>query len=196
MNAGMFSSQFCHSPPSPCRNSSGGRRRRRVSITLTRRPEDHLGPRQRRPVDRRPGRVVAVGVRRVRLRADERVGGERAYLPDEPRHAATVPAAVRLAIDIDSTLHPYWDQLAEIAQRRFGVELPVRDASSRGRSTALEPEQLKACVEETHTRRARARRPSRTPAPWRRSRAGTSRATSSTSPATAPPTRTRTRASG
>src|SRR3954447_26859530 len=25
MNAGMFSSQFCHTPPSPCRNRSGGR---------------------------------------------------------------------------------------------------------------------------------------------------------------------------
>ena len=24
MKAGMLSSQFCHSPPSPCRNSSGG----------------------------------------------------------------------------------------------------------------------------------------------------------------------------
>ena len=37
MNAGMLSSQFCHSPPSPCRNSSGGPEPP-VSITLTRRP--------------------------------------------------------------------------------------------------------------------------------------------------------------
>ena len=42
MNAGMFSSQFCHSPPSPCRNSSGGPSPP-VSTTLTRRPEHHLG---------------------------------------------------------------------------------------------------------------------------------------------------------
>ena len=157
--------------------------------------EDHLGARQRRPVDRRPRRIVPVGVRRVRLGADERVGGERAYLPEEPRHAATVPAAVRLAIDIDSTLHPYWDQLADVAQRRFGVELPY-ETQYTWAIDRLEPAQLKACVKETHTRRARARRralPGRggdDPAP------GTSRATSSTSPATATPTPTRTRASG
>jgi uncharacterized HAD superfamily protein len=57
---------------------------------------------------------------------------------------------VRLAIDIDSTLHPYWDQLAEIAQRRFGVELPY-DTQSTWAIDSLGPEQLKACVEETHT---------------------------------------------
>jgi uncharacterized protein len=28
-----------------------------------------------------------------------------------------------IAIDIDSTLHHYWDQLADAARRRFGVEL-------------------------------------------------------------------------
>ena len=81
--------------------------------------------------------------------AQERVGRERPYLPDEPRHAATVPAAVRLAIDIDSTLHPYWDQLAEIAQRRFGVELPY-ETQYTWAIDRLEPEQLKACVDETH----------------------------------------------
>jgi uncharacterized HAD superfamily protein len=56
---------------------------------------------------------------------------------------------VRLAIDIDSTLHPYWEQLAEIARRRFGVELPyaTQDTWAIDR---LAPEQLKACVEETH----------------------------------------------
>ena len=37
MNAGMFSSQFCHSPPRPCRNSSGGPSPP-VSIRFTRRP--------------------------------------------------------------------------------------------------------------------------------------------------------------
>jgi uncharacterized HAD superfamily protein len=57
---------------------------------------------------------------------------------------------VRLAIDIDSTLHPYWDQLAEIAQRRFGVELPY-ESQYTWAIDRLEPEQLKACVEETHS---------------------------------------------
>jgi uncharacterized HAD superfamily protein len=56
---------------------------------------------------------------------------------------------VRLAIDIDSTLHPYWDQLAEIAHRRYGVELPY-DQQFTWEIPQLEPEQLKAIVEETH----------------------------------------------
>jgi hypothetical protein len=57
---------------------------------------------------------------------------------------------VRLAIDIDSTLHPYWDQLAEVAQRRFNVELPY-DTQLTWAIDRLEPAQLKACVRETHT---------------------------------------------
>jgi hypothetical protein len=57
---------------------------------------------------------------------------------------------VRLAIDIDSTLHPYWDQLAAIARTRFGVDLPY-DTQSTWEIDQLEPEQLKACVEETHS---------------------------------------------
>ena len=36
-----------------------------------------------------------------------------------------------------------------VAQRRFGIDLPY-ETQSRGRSTGCEPEQLKACVEETH----------------------------------------------
>ena len=31
---------------------------------------------------------------------------------------------MRIAIDIDSTLHHYWDELAAAARRRFGVDLP------------------------------------------------------------------------
>ena len=57
---------------------------------------------------------------------------------------------MRLAIDIDSTLHPYWDQLAEIAQRRYGVELPY-DTQYTWAIDRLAPEQLRACVEETHS---------------------------------------------
>ena len=56
---------------------------------------------------------------------------------------------MRLAIDIDSTLHPYWDQLSEIARRRFGIDLPY-DTQYTWAIDRLEPEQLKACVEETH----------------------------------------------
>jgi uncharacterized HAD superfamily protein len=58
---------------------------------------------------------------------------------------------VRLAIDIDSTLHPYWDQLAGIAKRRFGVDLPY-DSQATWAIKRLTPEQLEACVQETHTK--------------------------------------------
>ena len=56
---------------------------------------------------------------------------------------------MRLAIDIDSTLHPYWDQLAEIAKRRFDVDLPY-DSQATWAIQRLTPEQLKACIQETH----------------------------------------------
>jgi uncharacterized HAD superfamily protein len=57
---------------------------------------------------------------------------------------------VRLAIDIDSTLHPYWDQLAAVAKRRFGVDLSY-DQQVVWEIERLRPEQLRACVEETHS---------------------------------------------
>ena len=56
---------------------------------------------------------------------------------------------MRIAIDIDSTLHHYWDQLAAAAKRRFGVELPYEDQHS-WTIGVLRPEQVRACVEETH----------------------------------------------
>jgi uncharacterized protein len=56
---------------------------------------------------------------------------------------------VRIAIDIDSTLHHYWDQFEAAAKRRFGVELPYED--QLWHIDRLRPEQVKACVEETHS---------------------------------------------
>jgi len=56
---------------------------------------------------------------------------------------------VRIAIDIDSTLHHYWDQFAEAAKRRFGVELPY-DHQVSWSIDRLRPEQVRACVRETH----------------------------------------------
>jgi uncharacterized protein len=58
--------------------------------------------------------------------------------------------AVRIAIDIDSTLHHYWDQFADAAKRRFGIVLPYDEQVTWG-ITLLRPEQVKACVEETHS---------------------------------------------
>jgi uncharacterized HAD superfamily protein len=56
---------------------------------------------------------------------------------------------VRIAIDIDSTLHHYWDQFSAAARRRFGVDLPYEHQVTWNVSL-LRSEQLRACVEETH----------------------------------------------
>jgi hypothetical protein len=57
---------------------------------------------------------------------------------------------MRIAIDIDSTLHHYWDTLSEIAVRRFGIELPYEEQFTWG-ITRLKPEQLAICIEESHS---------------------------------------------
>jgi len=57
---------------------------------------------------------------------------------------------MRIAIDIDSTLHHYWDQLTAVAARRFGVQLDYDRQLTWGIGL-LRPEQLHACVSETHT---------------------------------------------
>jgi FMN phosphatase YigB (HAD superfamily) len=56
----------------------------------------------------------------------------------------------RIALDIDSTLHHYWDLLDEISQRRFGVALPYEQQHGWG-IDQLEPDQLKVLIEETHS---------------------------------------------
>ena len=56
----------------------------------------------------------------------------------------------RIALDIDSTLHPYWDLLQRIAHDRYGVDLPYEDQHDWG-ITALERDALVHCVEETHS---------------------------------------------
>ena len=56
----------------------------------------------------------------------------------------------RIALDIDSTLHHYWDLLDRIARERYGVSLPYDEQTGWG-ITKLERDQLIACVEETHS---------------------------------------------
>ncbi len=55
-----------------------------------------------------------------------------------------------IAIDIDSTLHHYWDQLADAAKRRFGVDL-IYDEQRTWRITRLRDEQLRAAIADTHS---------------------------------------------
>src|SRR5436190_13310402 len=56
----------------------------------------------------------------------------------------------RIALDIDSTLHHYWDLLDEVSRRRYGVALPYDEQHLWG-ITQLEHEQLVAAVRETHS---------------------------------------------
>ena len=56
---------------------------------------------------------------------------------------------LRIAIDIDSTLHPYWEQFAAAAKRRFGVDLPYEHQVTWDIGQ-LRPEQVRACIVETH----------------------------------------------
>ena len=55
---------------------------------------------------------------------------------------------MRIAIDIDSTLHHHWDALSAAARRRFGIELPYGEQLTYG-STRLRQCQLDVCVAET-----------------------------------------------
>ena len=56
---------------------------------------------------------------------------------------------MRIAIDIDSTLHHYWDRLSAAALRRFGVDLPYEEQLDWG-ITRLRHDQLHLCIQETH----------------------------------------------
>jgi uncharacterized protein len=57
---------------------------------------------------------------------------------------------MRIAIDVDSTLHHYWDVLSEISMRRFGIELPYDEQFTWG-ITRLRADQLELCIRESHT---------------------------------------------
>lgn len=63
---------------------------------------------------------------------------------------------MRIAIDIDSTLHHYWDEFSGAVKRRFGVELPYDDQLT-WRISRLRDEQLRAAIADTHSDAAIAR---------------------------------------
>jgi hypothetical protein len=56
----------------------------------------------------------------------------------------------RIALDIDSTLHHYWDLLSDLSEERYGVPLPYDEQHGWG-IERLEPDQLRALIEETHS---------------------------------------------
>lgn len=56
---------------------------------------------------------------------------------------------MKIAIDIDSTLHHYWDVLSDAARDRFGIELPYEEQYQWG-ITRLKDEQLKCVIDATH----------------------------------------------
>jgi uncharacterized HAD superfamily protein len=55
----------------------------------------------------------------------------------------------RIALDIDSTLHHYWDLLDDLSQQRFGIALPY-DEQKTWSITQLEPDQLKELIDASH----------------------------------------------
>ena len=57
---------------------------------------------------------------------------------------------MKIAIDIDSTLHHYWEDFAAAARRRFGVDLPYEQQVT-WQIERLRPEQVRVCIEETHS---------------------------------------------
>ncbi len=58
---------------------------------------------------------------------------------------------MRIGIDIDSTLHQYWDIFSDVAQRRFGISLPY-EGQRDWVISSLKPDQLQAVITETHSR--------------------------------------------
>ncbi len=62
------------------------------------------------------------------------------------------PGTMKIAIDIDSTLHHYWDVLSAAAHDRFGIELPYEEQYQWG-ITRLKAEQLKCVIDATHCER-------------------------------------------
>ena len=56
----------------------------------------------------------------------------------------------RIAIDIDSTLHHYWDLFRSIVRERFDVDLAYEDQTDWG-ITRLPDDYVRAAVSETHS---------------------------------------------
>src|SRR4029453_1756252 len=64
--------------------------------------------------------------------------------------ASRVRPVAKIALDIDSTLHPYWDLLQRIVREAYGLELPYEEQYDWG-ITGLERDAVVHCVEESHS---------------------------------------------
>ena len=100
-------------------------------------------------------------------------------------------AAMRIAIDIDSTLHHYWDPLAAASRAALRRRPALRGADSPGMITRLREEQLAGVRSPRPTQTTTILAAEPYPGAVETSRPGTTAATSSTSPATAPSAATR-----
>ena len=149
MNAGMFSSQFCHSPPSPWRNSSG----RTVPTGV-----DHVDP---------PAQTISVRVSDGQSTDIHVESSPSAYVGSgDERSEGVGPGALAPARGSPTRPLPYQRPCASrsTSTRRC---TPTGTSSRRSPSAAsasicpyerqftweipqLQPEQLKAIVEETH----------------------------------------------
>jgi uncharacterized protein len=56
----------------------------------------------------------------------------------------------RIALDIDSTLHHYWDLISALSERRYGVALPYEEQTGWG-IPKLEQHEVRQLVAETHS---------------------------------------------
>jgi hypothetical protein len=56
----------------------------------------------------------------------------------------------KIALDVDSTIHHYWDVLQRVVRDRYGIDLPYEEQRSWD-ITAIERDALVHCVEETHS---------------------------------------------
>src|SRR3954453_19542882 len=165
----MFSSQFCHEPASPWMKTIGGSPSP-MSTTFTRRPATSTNRRcarqstsihAERPVGPYgPGSVGSaaaggIGAGKTGARARHRPAGRGRSTASRRRAAAPADIigprrTMRIAIDIDSTLHHYWPLLSAAAKRRFGIELPY-DRQFTWAISRLREEQLRVCVADTHS---------------------------------------------
>ena len=56
----------------------------------------------------------------------------------------------RIALDIDSTLHHYWDLFERVVRERYGIDVPYDQQTTWG-VTAIEHHEVSAAVAETHS---------------------------------------------